>query len=80
MQLVLRSQLASRLHDGDQAHEIEDRVRKSLDYINELPGPIALQVRESYQWATLASAAPAVIFGMIAFCVSLFIREKKLSR
>ncbi|KAK7402977.1 hypothetical protein QQX98_011253 [Neonectria punicea] len=44
LQQVLRAQLATRLPNGNEAHDIGDRVRQSLDYIKELPPHIADQV------------------------------------
>ncbi|KAF7535776.1 hypothetical protein G7Z17_g13147 [Cylindrodendrum hubeiense] len=44
LQQVLRTQLAARLPNGDEAREIEEKVRQSLDYIKELPPYISDQV------------------------------------
>lgn len=70
LQQVLRTQLASRLPDGDAAREIEDRVRQSLDYIKELPPHLANQVRSSYQIATLGAFIPTVAYLVVAFLVT----------
>lgn len=80
MQQTLRSQLAARLPDGDQAREIEDRVRESLDYIKELPPFLALQVRKSYQFSILAAFGPTLVFATAAFLVTFWVREKSLKK
>ncbi|OAQ70375.1 major facilitator superfamily transporter [Pochonia chlamydosporia 170] len=80
MQQTLRSQLAARLPNGDQAREIEDRVRESLDYIKELPPFLADQVRRSYQLSILAAFAPTLVFGLAAFVVTFWVKEKSLKK
>ena len=79
LQQVLRDQLARRL-TGDEAAEIEEKVRPSLEVIKELPPYLAKQVRESYQIATLASFAPMFFFCAVAFVFCFWIKEKSLKR
>lgn len=80
MQQTLRSQLAARLPDGNQAREIEDRVRESLDYIKELPPFLAGQVRTSYQLSILSAFLPTLLFGLAAFIVTFWVKEKNLKK
>lgn len=79
LQQTLRAQLASRL-DGDQAHEIEERVRESIEFIKELPPKVADQVRLSYQMSAMTAIAPAVFFAAAAFLATFWVREKSLKR
>ncbi|PHH69768.1 hypothetical protein CDD82_7515 [Ophiocordyceps australis] len=80
MQQVLRTQLTSRLHNGDAARRVEKRVRQNLDFIHLLPQHIADIVRDSYQLATIGALVPSLVFSLIAFLVAFWIREKSLSR
>jgi hypothetical protein len=80
LQQVLRTQLAARLKDGDQAREIEERVRESLDYIKELPPKIAEQVRTSYQMGTIGTLVPPTLFLVLALLATFWIREKALGK
>lgn len=80
LQQVLRTQLASRLADGDSAREIEERVRQSLDYIKELPPLVASQVKTSYRIATLGAFIPTVAYLMAAFLVTFWVKERSLKR
>jgi hypothetical protein len=80
MQQTLRSQLAARLPSGDQAREIEDRVRENLDYIKELPPFLAGQVRRSYQLSLLAAFAPTLVFGLAAFAATFWVKGKNLKK
>ncbi|KAI9166833.1 multidrug resistance [Paramyrothecium foliicola] len=80
LQQTLRSQLSARLPDGNEARDIEDKVRQSLDYIKELPPHLADKVRTSYQVATLGAFAPTLVFLSIAFLVAFWIREKSLKK
>lgn len=80
LQQVLRNQLAARLPDGDEAREVEERVRQSLDYIKELPPRLAEQVRSSYQMATLGAFGSTLIFLSIAFLVTFWIKERPLKK
>ncbi|KAK1980491.1 major facilitator superfamily transporter [Colletotrichum cereale] len=80
LQQVLRTQLAARLSDGDEARRVEERVRESLDYIRELPPAVAGEVRASYQAATLGAMVPVALLLVLAFVSTFFIREKALGR
>ncbi|KAM5351493.1 hypothetical protein ACJ41O_004216 [Fusarium nematophilum] len=80
LQQVLRNQLATRLPNGDEAREIEENVRQSLDYIKELPPHLADQVRSSYQVATLGALALILIYLVISFLTAFWIKERSLKR
>ncbi|KAK2050404.1 major facilitator superfamily transporter [Colletotrichum somersetense] len=80
LQQVLRTQLAARLSDGDEARRVEERVRESLDYIRQLPPAVAAEVRTSYQLATLGAMVPVALFLVLAFASTFFIREKALGK
>lgn len=80
LQQVLRTQLASRLPNGDEVREIEENVRQSLDYIKELPPHLAAQVRSSYQVATLGALALITIYLAISFLTAFWIKERPLKR
>ncbi|KAM0559565.1 hypothetical protein ACHAPJ_004089 [Fusarium lateritium] len=80
LQQVLRTQLAARLPHGDEAREIEENVRQSLDYIKELPPHLADQVRSSYQVATLGALALITIYLAISFLMAFWIKERPLKR
>ncbi|KAF4965029.1 hypothetical protein FSARC_7123 [Fusarium sarcochroum] len=80
LQQVLRTQLAARLPNGDEAREIEENVRQSLDYIKELPPHLAAQVRSSYQVATLGAIALITIYLVISFLMAFWIKERPLKR
>lgn len=80
LQQVLRLQLSKRLNSGTEAREIEERVRRSLDCIKELPGQVAEQVRASYQMATLGALMPTLLFVTISFIVTFWVKEKVLKR
>lgn len=78
MQQVLRTQLAAQLGSGQEAREIEARVRESLDYISQLPPGTAEVVRRCYQVATMTVFGFQALPTALAFISSFFIREKKL--
>ncbi|GJN68833.1 hypothetical protein PLIIFM63780_000981 [Purpureocillium lilacinum] len=80
LQQVLRTQLAARLPNGDEARRIEEHVRQNIDYIRDLPPRIAEQVRSSYQIATLGAFVPTLVFSSVAFLVTFWVREKSLKR
>ncbi|TDZ31285.1 Vacuolar membrane amino acid uptake transporter fnx2 [Colletotrichum spinosum] len=80
LQQVLRTQLAARLSDGEEARRVEERVRESLDYIGELPAEVAGQVRASYQVAALGAMVPMTAFLVLALGATFFIREKTLGK
>lgn len=78
LQQVLRSQLAAQLGSGQDARDIEGRVRESLDYISQLPPGTAELVRRCYQTATMAVFGFQALPMALAFVSSFFIKEKKL--
>ncbi|KAL7937642.1 major facilitator superfamily domain-containing protein [Trichoderma chlorosporum] len=78
LQQVLRTQLASRI--GNDAGQIEEQVRQSLDIIKELPPLVAEQVRSSYQVAVIGSFVPSLLFGLACFTATFWVREKSLER
>jgi predicted MFS family arabinose efflux permease len=80
LQQVLRTELASRLEDGDRAREIEEHVRQSLDYIRELPPGLAAIVRDAYAVATTWAFLPIAILVVLCLISSSRIKEKKLNR
>lgn len=80
LQQVLRTQLAFRFPDGDEAKMIEDKVRQSLDYIKRLSPGQAEQVRMSYNMAILGAYAPTLIFFIVGFVATFWIREKALKK
>lgn len=80
LQQVLRVQLAYRLPNGDEAREIEERVRLNLDAIKELPEALAAIVRASYKYASVTSVAPMLAFVTLAFIFSFWAVEKPLKR
>ena len=80
LQQTLRNELAARLPEGDQAREIEERVRKSLEYIKELPPNLAAEVRSSYQFATLKGTIPCLIFAVMSVFIAFFIKNKKVNK
>lgn len=79
LQQLLRVELAQRLTD-DEADEILDKVRHSLESIKELPPRLAYEIRTSYQIATLGAFAPTLLFLIVAFLVTFWIKEKSLKR
>ncbi|PHH91922.1 hypothetical protein CDD83_9789 [Cordyceps sp. RAO-2017] len=79
LQQVLRLQLFARL-DGNEAHQIEERVRESLDIIKQLPARMAEQVRSSYQVAILGAFAPTLLFLSACLCVTFLVKEKSLKK
>ncbi|KKP04051.1 hypothetical protein THAR02_03843 [Trichoderma harzianum] len=78
LQQVLRTQLASRI--GDDAGQVEEKVRQSLDAIKQLPPLVAEQVRSSYQTAIIGSFVPSLLFGLVCFTAAFWIKEKSLKR
>ncbi|KAK7736831.1 hypothetical protein SLS63_003180 [Diaporthe eres] len=78
LQQILRSQLAAQLGSGQDAREIEGRVRESLDYISQLPPGTAEVVRRCYQTATMTVFGFQALPTALAFVSSFFIKEKKL--
>ena len=78
LQQVLRSQLAERFPDGDQAKEIERHVRENLDYIKELPMVLADIVRTCYQISSVSAFTPGVLATVFAFLATFLIKEQPL--
>jgi hypothetical protein len=78
LQQVLRTQLAYRI--GEDASEIEEKVRQSLDVIKELPPLVAEQVRASYQVAIVAAFIPSLVFALGSFVAAFWVKEKSLKR
>ncbi|KAL1871414.1 hypothetical protein Daus18300_004781 [Diaporthe australafricana] len=78
LQQVLRSQLAAQLGSGQDAREIEERVRESLDYISQLPPGTASIVRHCYQIATITVFGFHAVPMALSFVSAFFIKEKKL--
>jgi MFS family permease len=80
VQQSLRTQLREDLKNGNEADEIVDRVRQSLDYIKTLEPHTRDIIRRCYQKATSASFGFNIVFVGAALVASLWIREKKLSK
>jgi hypothetical protein len=80
LQQVLRAQLASRLPNGEDAALIEERVRQSLEYINQLTPATAALVRKSYQVASTTVFAANAVPLTLALLATFFIREKRLGK
>ncbi|KAI3397567.1 hypothetical protein diail_10660 [Diaporthe ilicicola] len=78
LQQVLRSQLEAQLGSGQDAWEIEERVRESLDYIAQLPPATAGIVRRCYQIATMSVLGFQALPMALSFVSAFFIKEKKL--
>ncbi|KAI1102842.1 MFS general substrate transporter [Jackrogersella minutella] len=77
LQQALRVGLAASL-DGDSAHEIEDGVRQSLDYIRGLEPAVAEVVRACYARAVQWAFLPVALAAAAALVASAFVREKRL--
>lgn len=80
VQQSLRMQLRARLSNGDQADQIVERVRQSLDYINELDPITRAIVRSCYEKATNAAFGLNIVFVCGALVSAFYIKEKKLSK
>lgn len=80
LQQVLRMQLAARLGDGDEALQIEERVRESLDFIKELGPELASIVRDCYRIAVSTVFGGNVVPVGLAFIAAFYIREKRVSK
>jgi hypothetical protein len=79
VQQSLRTHLREKLN-GDQADKIVERVRESLEYINQLDPATRELVRSCYQKATNAAFCLTVVLVCGAMVSSFFIKEKKLSK
>lgn len=82
LQQVLRTQLMTQLKgysggDND-AEDIIDRVRRSLDTIKDLDPDLQAIVRRCYQLATMGSLVPVTVFLSLSFVAAVMIREKRL--
>jgi len=80
IQQRLRQALAQRLGSGKDAADIEQGVRRSLDYLNKLDPAVRRIVRQAYGDATTHGFALMVGIASGAALASWFIREKRLSR
>ncbi|KAI1435501.1 major facilitator superfamily domain-containing protein [Xylaria sp. CBS 124048] len=80
LQQMLRVSLTERLGGADQAREIEEQVRLSLDYIRSLDPDVAIIVRRCYAIATQWAFVPVAAFAVLATASAIFVREKKLDR
>ena len=80
VQQSLRNQLIRYLGSGDEADEIVQRVRRSLDHIRTLEPEIRELVRRCYGHAVRDGFALMIGITFFAMVSSFFIREKRLSR
>lgn len=80
MQQALRTQLAAKLGDGDEALHIAERVRESLDYIRELDPQLADIVRSSYRSSVAAVFMSTAVFLLCALVSASFVHEKRVAR
>lgn len=80
IQQLLRQRLRSALKDADDADQIVDGVRQSLDYIMKLPPQIRDTVRGCYGWSVNLGFAFMIGIVFLALLSSFFIRERSLSR
>lgn len=80
IQQRLRDDLAIRLGDSHDAAEIEQGVRRSLDYLNQLTPELRHVVRSAYGTAATAGFLLALAISLGATLSSFFIREQRLSR
>lgn len=79
LQQTLRSELLRRL-TGDDAREIEERVRQDIEYIRHLAPAVAAKVADSYQRAAIVALIPAVAFTVTAFLFTFWIKEKTMRK
>lgn len=80
---VVQQSLRMQLHDklkGDEADKIVERVRQSLDYLNDLDPNTRELVRSCYQKATNAAFGFMLVVVSGALISAFYIREKKLSK
>ncbi|TLD14131.1 uncharacterized protein PgNI_04637 [Pyricularia grisea] len=80
MQQALRTQLAAKLGDGDEALRIGERVRESLDYIGQLEPQLADVVRKSYRFGVAAVFMANTVFLFFALVAAFYIREKRVTK
>lgn len=79
VQQSLRTQLRARLDNGGDVDRVVERVRQSLDYINELEPHTRELVRLCYQKAMMASFAMTILVFSFALLSAFYIKEKRLS-
>ncbi|KAK5049437.1 hypothetical protein LTR84_004366 [Exophiala bonariae] len=80
IQQRLRDDLARRIGSGHDAAAIEQGVRQSLDYLDQLTPELRHLVRLAYGTATTSGFLLALIVSLGATVASLFIREQRLNR
>jgi hypothetical protein len=80
VQQSLRTRLRASLKDGKDVDKIVERVRQSLDYIEELEPHTRAIVIKCYQKAENAAFGVSVLLVCGTLLCVAFIKEKKLSR
>lgn len=80
VQQSLRTYLIRHLGSGEEADEVVQRVRRSLDYIRTLDPEVGNMVRRCFGHAIRDGFALMIGIAFFAMVSSFFIREKKLSR
>ncbi|KIV78355.1 hypothetical protein PV11_10078 [Exophiala sideris] len=80
IQQRLRDALSSRLGNGRDAQEIEEGVRRSLDYLKKLEPGVRKLVRQAYGDAVTHGYGMMLGIVLGAAIASRFLREKRLSR
>ncbi|KEF62227.1 uncharacterized protein A1O9_00199 [Exophiala aquamarina CBS 119918] len=80
IQQRLRDDLAVRLGNSHDAAEIEQGVRRSLDYLKQLTPELRHIVRLSYGTAATAGFLLALVLSLGATLASVFIKEQRISR
>lgn len=80
IQQRLRDDLTRRIGSGHDAAAIEQGVRQSLDYLNQLTPEVRHLVRLAYGTATTSGFLLALVISLGATFASLFIREQRLNR
>ncbi|KAL8936655.1 MAG: hypothetical protein Q9211_004078 [Gyalolechia sp. 1 TL-2023] len=80
VQQSLRNQLQDQLNSGEDAEEIAQRVRQSLDYIKTMPPDMRQIVRECYSHAIRDGFG--LMLGIVFFAMlsAFFIRERRLGK
>ena len=78
--MTLRKLLERELGSGDDAHRIENLVRKSLDYIQQLEPNLRETVRSCYALSIEAAFALQIALAFGAAIAAFGIREKPLSK
>lgn len=80
VQQRLRNALVSRLGNGKDAQQIEEGVRRSLDYLKQLDPGIRVLVRKAYGDAVVHGYGVMLAIVLGSAIASWFIKEKRLSR